>query len=570
MLSHRLQRMDRWGYAFALLCVGAVLGLLVYGRGMTFFFDEWSFIWGRSDWTLADLFKPHNEHWSLVPVLIHKILMNTVGLRTYAPYQLVLLVLHAATAVALFAIVRFDAGRLVAFLAGALFLFFGKGDSNLMWAALIGWNAAMAAGGWALALAIVRPRAWWPIGTAVLLLVAVASSAIGVAFGGAVALVCLLRNDLRRMWVIVPAAASFGTWFVLFGAQNLQLTEARNSDITLLPHYIATSFSSTVGAVSGWGALAAAPLAVLLIAATAARAVSPRPLRLTIVVGLVGALGMLGMVLLGRTGMEVAAASTPRYVYAAAFFLIIVFTGWMAELGFDVRNRRAVLAVVGLFTIALTTNLVSLRAAHGIYLGHAANVRANLTVLLAYGGSVAVPANQGIFPIPGRAALEAIFARYGSPIDDELGGSRAPTPPELDAALFRLVGGRFRAFSNEPMPADGVAPAVVTSSNVLVTADGECLELNSTGADPQVVVQVASGQALFAQATGPEGAGEAFLAKYDLDFRADRSVAVSLSTANATAIAPPDVGAGEQWRIRFDPGVTPTRLCLAVFGAPAT
>ena len=42
---------------------------------------------------LGDLLRPHNEHWSTLPILVYRVLWQLFGLRTYVPYQLVALLL---------------------------------------------------------------------------------------------------------------------------------------------------------------------------------------------------------------------------------------------------------------------------------------------------------------------------------------------------------------------------------------------------------------------------------------------------------------------------------------------
>src|SRR5438874_7291970 len=41
---------------------------MVLGRFAWFSQDEWDFLAGRTAWDLGDLFRPHNEHWSTLPI----------------------------------------------------------------------------------------------------------------------------------------------------------------------------------------------------------------------------------------------------------------------------------------------------------------------------------------------------------------------------------------------------------------------------------------------------------------------------------------------------------------------
>ena len=70
--------------------------LLYLGRSTTFYFDEWDWVQGRREWNAAALLEPHNEHLSLVPVLVFKLLFSTVGTDSYVPFRVAGLLLHCA------------------------------------------------------------------------------------------------------------------------------------------------------------------------------------------------------------------------------------------------------------------------------------------------------------------------------------------------------------------------------------------------------------------------------------------------------------------------------------------
>src|SRR5215203_2597709 len=84
--------------AFALLTVLAVVVLIGLGLGMTFFSDEWAFIEGRSLGDPATWFPPHNEHWSTLPILLYRAMVETIGIGSYVPYLAVVAILHATVA----------------------------------------------------------------------------------------------------------------------------------------------------------------------------------------------------------------------------------------------------------------------------------------------------------------------------------------------------------------------------------------------------------------------------------------------------------------------------------------
>src|SRR5439155_13023036 len=71
-----------WVALGVLLVAGAVV-LLHQIRGTTFWFDEWVWVAERHGSGLHSLLEPHNEHFSLVPVAIYKLLFATAGLDHY-------------------------------------------------------------------------------------------------------------------------------------------------------------------------------------------------------------------------------------------------------------------------------------------------------------------------------------------------------------------------------------------------------------------------------------------------------------------------------------------------------
>ena len=109
------------------MAVVAAAGIMWLARAYTFYFDEWDFIQSAPDWSWVSYLQPHNEHPSMVFKLIYSALLNTVGLRAYWPYMLVLLALHGTSAVLLFELVRRRAGDLLGLACAAMLLVLGAG-----------------------------------------------------------------------------------------------------------------------------------------------------------------------------------------------------------------------------------------------------------------------------------------------------------------------------------------------------------------------------------------------------------------------------------------------------------
>ena len=98
-------RLARLTYIVA--AVASVPLLLFWlGRYFWFYWDDWDFVAGRTAWNLQDLVRPHNEHWSTLPVLAYRAAFQVFGLHSYRPYQLMIVLCHVAVATLLRVIMR--------------------------------------------------------------------------------------------------------------------------------------------------------------------------------------------------------------------------------------------------------------------------------------------------------------------------------------------------------------------------------------------------------------------------------------------------------------------------------
>jgi hypothetical protein len=169
------------GLAVALL-IGLPL-LLWLGRGMTFFSDEWAFIESRSLGDPSTWLPPHNEHWATLPILVYRLLVETIGIGSYVPYLAVVIALHGLVVALVFVIVFRQSGPLVALGAAIVLVLFGSGFENLYWGFQIGFVGATAAGLAAfLALDEGDARRRGPLLLAALLTVGLATQGVALAF----------------------------------------------------------------------------------------------------------------------------------------------------------------------------------------------------------------------------------------------------------------------------------------------------------------------------------------------------------------------------------------------------
>jgi len=242
---------------FAILAGLAYLTILRLGFGMTFFSDEWAFIQNRSLADPATWWGPHNEHWSTIPVLVYRAMVETVGIGSYVPYLALVALLHLAVATLVYALLERSSGPLLALSGSAIVLFFGSGLENVYWGFQIGFVGALAFGLGAIWLTELGPTQARALAAAMLLLASVATQGVGLFMCVAVGIEWLLDPRWRRyVIVLVIPAAAFLAWYVAIGRFGVATFRDPFSSDALL----AISPSIMRGLSNAFGAIAGLPL----------------------------------------------------------------------------------------------------------------------------------------------------------------------------------------------------------------------------------------------------------------------------------------------------------------------
>ncbi len=230
------------------MVVALALGLYLYwGRHQWFVADEWDFLGQRSLGDPASLLRPHNEHWSTLPILVYRGLYSTVGLHTYVPYLLLLVLLHLSVAVLLFAVMlRARVRGWIAAAASTLFVFFGAGYENLLFAFQIGFVASIVFGLVQLLVAdhdgSGSRRDWWALLAG---LAALMSSGVGVTMVLIVGLAVLIRRGWRAAaFQTVPLAAVYLLWFVTYGHSGYTSRAPAGRLLSFTKDLLGTTFRS--------------------------------------------------------------------------------------------------------------------------------------------------------------------------------------------------------------------------------------------------------------------------------------------------------------------------------------
>ncbi len=432
--------------AVAGLVAALIVGLpfLVWmGRGMTFFSDEWAFIESRSLVDPGTWLPPHNEHWSTLPVIAYRALVETVGLTSYVPFLALVVALHGLVVALAFVVVRRQSGPIVALGASVLLLLFGSGFENLYWGFQIGFVGAVAAGLGAFALwdrGDARGR-WAASG---LLVVGLATAGVALPFLVAIGVEALLRRRLREM--LLPLAvptAIYAAWFLAFGRYGVTTRSPLSVEAILdVPRAVATGFGNAAGAVTGVGPVLGIGVVIGLIGVAlilaARRRLSPRFLGCA-----AGIATLYGLIGLTRAHQFEGILDYTRYTYVGAILLIVGVSalGGRVELPEPGRRRLWFVAAVGaVVAIALAFNVRLLFDGRQLFLDRAAMTRALVTVGLQRPLPASTDPERSLVLVPSPVSLESIVEAHGSPVGDALvPGAVEPIPPDILAEAQRRL-----------------------------------------------------------------------------------------------------------------------------------
>ena len=206
---------------------------------------------------LNELFTPHNEHWSTLPILEYRLLWHIVGLRSYLPYLVVVVTLHLTVA-ALLRVVMRRAGvsPWISTVAALVFALFGAGYDNIVWAFQSGFDGSLAFGLTSLLLADHRGGRIDRRDVFAMLagLAAVMCSGVGVTMVIVVATAVLIRRGPRCALAYAgPLAAIYLVWLALVGHKGYITAYATPGEVfRFAENYTRATFSS-IGHEPGMG-----------------------------------------------------------------------------------------------------------------------------------------------------------------------------------------------------------------------------------------------------------------------------------------------------------------------------
>jgi predicted lipoprotein with Yx(FWY)xxD motif len=268
---------------FALIEVGMFVAVLVLARHKWFAYDDWEFIAGRKAGSVSNLFRPTIGHWMTLPILVFRGLFGLVGLRTYLPYVAVLVVLHLTAAALVRTVMRrIGVGPWVATVAASLFVLFGAGYENIIWAVQISFVGSLVLGLVQLLLAShdgpIDRRDWLGLlaGAAGLM-----CSGVAVIMAIVVGMVTLARRGWRvALFHTAPLAALYAGWWFGFARHYYQGLHLGSLDVGLLARWVERAIGSSFGSMGQLRGAGIAIGVVLVVGlALAWSRLSPRELR---------------------------------------------------------------------------------------------------------------------------------------------------------------------------------------------------------------------------------------------------------------------------------------------------
>ena len=418
------------------------------GLGLTFFADEWAFIETRSMGDPGTWFTPHNEHWSTLPVLAYRLLVETVGIGSYVPYLGLVLALHLVVACLVYLLARRAAKPAVGLGAGVIVLFLGSGFENLYWGFQIGFIGSTAAGMAAIAVLEGPPTGRRSAAGITLLVAGLMTSGIGVMFVVVVGVELLLD---RRRRVVTPLLAIptliYVVWYASFGRSGIATFRSPFTIDALLdaPSAIVSGLGNATGAtlgvgpiIGGWAGLIGLTIALSWVTIDIRGPKGARFLGCMAGIGLQYAL--IGIL---RAQIVQDVTNYTRYTYVSAVLLLV---GASALLGaiwtWDTRTSRRVAMVAGgsLLAMALIWNLRLLVEGRDLFQARAAMTRALVINGLERPLPTGVDPERSLVLVPSPASLERIVGRYGSPVSDRLvPGFVTTIPPAIATEAHRRL-----------------------------------------------------------------------------------------------------------------------------------
>jgi hypothetical protein len=252
-----------------------------------------------------------------------------------------------------------------------------------------------------------------------------------------------------------------------------------------------------------------------------------------------------------------------RYVYVAAFFMVLLAADLLAGLFLHIQAKRvAIFVMAPLLVLSITANAADLQAGRGQFQLYADLTRSYVTIIdKSQDQSWMDPAGT-LAGWPTVDDVRALVNRYGSLATDEFLPSVATRPSDAayEQATLRLVGRGFRVDRGSPPSPKELQLRVLAIDGAEPTPIGACLTVAPNGSNPSVTVQAPGGT--WIQVSGGSGAGGALLG-HKLRPWAGTRIPLALTKVQPTYVRIPDIGDGSTWQVTVElpGGNEPVSLC---------
>jgi hypothetical protein len=481
--------------ALAVVLAVAAVVLMHAGRETTFYFDDWDWVQERGDWRPYTFLRPHNEHLSAVPILVYKVLFETVGLAHYAVYRAVLVAVNLLAGALLYAYARPRVGAWPGVALAACLVLMGPSYWDVLWAFQIGFVISLAAGLAALLALERRTRRGDLVATAALL-VSLGSSSMGLPILAGAIVEIVWRRDRARWWVVGVPLLLYAAWYARYGESSTKL-----SNLPAVPGWIRDAADDAAGAITGLGPGYGAILVVGLVALVARELLAERIPRARLLAVVAIPLALWTATALARAGTPVTPHEA-RYLYPGGLFLALV--ALEAGRGRVPRGRAAALLAVGLAAGAvmnaktLADNAVQLR-------GLAETTIGSLSAAELVGPSL--PPDMVLAENNPQIRARLYFAaveRYGSTpalAPAELERASAGTRAAADQRLWSFLGATL-APAADARPA-AAPPRLAAATAGTATPAGGCLRFAPSAAEAELDVLLPAGGLLVRPGDAP-------------------------------------------------------------------
>ncbi len=194
------------------------------------------------------LLAPHNGHLQLVGKLIYEAVFAVAG-PNYAVFRVIVLAGILLCVGLFFALAHPRLGAAPALAAAVLLLFMGAAWESMLWAFNLHTVYALAAGLGAM-LMLDRGSRAADAAACVLLLVAVTTLELGLAFvGGAALLIAVGRDRVSRAWIVLVPLAFYAIWWIW--ARRFDQTELLLSNLPGVPGSMFESLTAVLASLTG-------------------------------------------------------------------------------------------------------------------------------------------------------------------------------------------------------------------------------------------------------------------------------------------------------------------------------